>query len=76
MKKLVLALAVIASVSLISCTGQTEKAEENVVDTPAVVEEVAAPVDTPKVEEAAAPAAEEAAAPAAEEAAPAEEPAK
>ena len=63
MKKLVLALAVIASVSLISCTGQTEKAEENV-------------VDTPKVEEAAAPAAEEAAAPAAEEAAPAEEPAK
>jgi len=74
MKKLVLALAVIASVSMISCTNNnTEATAEETVDSTAVVEEVvdsaAAVVDT-----AAAvvdSAATEAAAPA-EEAAPAE----
>ena len=44
MKKLVLALAVIASVSMISCTNNnTEATAEEAVDTTAVVEEV---VDT------------------------------
>ena len=43
MKKLVLALAVIASVSMISCTNNAEQAAEENVDTTAVVEEV---VDT------------------------------
>ena len=40
MKKLVLALAVIASVSMISCTNNAEQATEAAVDTTAVVEEV------------------------------------
>ena len=41
MKKLVLALAVIASVSMISCTNNnTEATAEEAVDTTAVVEEV------------------------------------
>ena len=76
MKKLVLALAVIASVSMISCTNNAEQATETEAteDTTMVVEE--APVDTTVVatdSTAAAPAEE--AAPAAEEA-PAEEPAK
>ena len=46
MKKLVLALAVIASVSMISCTNNAEQATEAEVaeDTTMVVEE--APVDT------------------------------
>ena len=43
MKKLVLALAVIASVSMISCTNNAEQATEETVDSTAVVEEV---VDT------------------------------
>ena len=73
MKKLVLALAVIASVSMISCTNNAEQATEETVDSTAVVEEV---VDTTAavVDSAAAPV-EEAAAPA-EEAAPAEAPAE
>ena len=73
MKKLVLALAVIASVSMISCTNNanTEATEAPVEDTTMVVEE--APVDSTVVADstAAAPA-EEAAAPAEAEAAPAE----
>ena len=70
MKKLVLALAVIASVSMISCTNtNTEATAEEAVDTTAVVEE--APVDTTVVADSTAAPAEEAAAPA-EEAAPAE----
>lgn len=40
MKKLVLALAVIASVSMISCTNNAEQATEAAEDTTAVVEEV------------------------------------
>ena len=74
MKKLVLALAVIASVSMISCTNNAEQANEEVTeDTTMVVEE--APVDSTVVADStvAAPAegeaAPEAAAP---EAAPAE----
>ena len=62
MKKLVLALAVIASVSMISCTNNTTEATaEETVDSTAVVEEVvdsaAAVVDSAAavVEEAAAP---------------------
>lgn len=39
MKKLVLALAVIASVSMISCTGNTETTAEEAVDTTATVVE-------------------------------------
>ena len=53
MKKLVLALAVIASVSMISCTNtNTEATPEEAVDTTAVVEE--APVDTTVVADSAA----------------------
>ena len=40
MKKLVLALAVIASVSMISCTNTAEQTAEEAVDSTAVVEEV------------------------------------
>ena len=70
MKKLVLALAVIASVSMISCTNNnTEATAEEAVDTTAVVEE--APVDTTVVADSTVAPAEEAA-PATEEA-PAEE---
>jgi hypothetical protein len=71
MKKLVLALAVIASVSMISCTNNnTEATAEEAVDTTAVVEE--APVDTTVVADSAAveaPAEETAEAPAEEKAA-------
>ena len=73
MKKLVLALAVIASVSMISCTNNnTEATAEEAIDSTAVVEEV---VDsTAAVVDSAAAVVEEAAAPVEE--APAEEPAK
>ncbi len=70
MKKLVLALAVIASVSMISCTNtNTEATAEEAVDTTAVVEE--APVDTTVVADSAA-VVDSAATEAAPEAAPAE----
>ncbi len=63
MKKLVLALAVIASVSMISCTNNnTEATAEETVDTAAVVEE--APVDTTVVADTVAPAETPAEAPA------------
>ena len=53
MKKLVLALAVIAGVSMISCTNNnTEATAEEAVDTTAVVEE--APVDSTVVADSAA----------------------
>ena len=61
MKKLVLALAVIASISMISCTNNNAEQAEVAEDTTAVVEEVvdsaAAVVDSAAavVEEAAAP---------------------
>ena len=74
MKKLVLALAVIASVSMISCTNNnTEATAEEAVDTTAVVAEEAVDSAAAVVDSAAA-VVEEAAAPAEE--APAEEPAK
>ena len=71
MKKLVLALAVIASVSMISCTNNAEQATETEVteDTTMVVEE--APVDSTIVADSTVAPAEEAAAPVEE--APAEE---
>ena len=71
MKKLVLALAVIASVSMISCTNTAEQTAEEAVDTTAVVEEV---VDSAAAVVDSAAAVVEEAAPAEE--APAEEPAK
>ena len=74
MKKLVLALAVIASVSMISCTNTaTEQTAEEAVDTTAVVAEEVVDSAAAVVDSAAA-VVEEAAAPAEE--APAEEPAK
>ena len=68
MKKLVLALAVIASVSMISCTNNAEQATEAEVaeDTTMVVEEAPVAEDTTAV------AADSTAAAPAEEAAPAE----
>ena len=73
MKKLVLALAVIASVSMISCTNNAEQATETAAEE--TVEAVEATADTvAAVVDSAATVAEEAAAPAEE--APAEEPAK
>ena len=46
MKKLVLALAVIASVSMISCTGNNAEQAEVTEDTTAAMTEEVAPVDT------------------------------
>ena len=50
MKKLVLALAVIASVSMISCTNNAEQATEETVDSTAVVDSAATEAAAPAEE--------------------------